>query len=84
MIRLDENFYLEPDSNNWTLNYELKGGINPETGKPKVSKDVWYCSRLSDALKRYISEAVKPSESVAELTDRVIKLEEVINNLKIK
>lgn len=84
MIKLDENFYLDPDSNNWTLHYELKGKVNPETGRPKISKDSWHCSNLQSAINRYLTESTKPSESVVDLMNKLEEIKQVIINLKIK
>ncbi|NQY43619.1 MAG: hypothetical protein HRT87_09780 [Legionellales bacterium] len=64
MIKLDENYYLSNDSNSWNLNYEKVGEINKDTGKPTISKNIWYCGNLKNALKRYMNEVPKTCKDV--------------------
>lgn len=82
MIKLDENFRLENDSNEWTLIFEQEGEINPKTGKPSKKSNKWHCGSLNNALKRYANEVPKPSMSVQELITVLERVNETINNLK--
>ena len=66
-MKIDENYSLENDANNWILKYEREGDINPDTGKPIISTDKWYCSSLQSALTRYFNETTKPTKAVREL-----------------
>jgi len=84
MIKLDEEYYLESDSNQWTLNYKSEGPVNEKTGKPTIKTNIWYCANLKACLKRYYNEATKPAKNVIELGFKVKALEEVINNIKTK
>lgn len=84
MIKIDENFYMTSDNSNWVLNREVKGELNPATGKHKVSKDVWYCGTLEGCLKRYINEAPKVAKSIEELLEVLKSCVETINNLNLK
>ncbi len=86
-MKLDKNYSLDNDANQWILNYEREGEINPKTNKPTISRDKWYCRSLQSALKRYLNESVKPSLDVQELyanidcaIERIIEL---TNNNKL-
>ena len=83
MIKLDKEFYLENDSNQWTLNYRCEGPVNEKTGKPTISTNIWYCANLKACLKRYYNEATKPAKDVIQLGHKLKAVETVINNLKI-
>jgi len=67
MIKIDENYFLTNDSNQWILNYEKEGDVSEKTGKPVISKDKWYCSGLNGVLQRYLKEAPKTATSIEEL-----------------
>jgi hypothetical protein len=84
MIKIDENFYMTNDNSNWVLNREVKGEVNPETGKQKISKDVWYCGTLDGCIKRYLNEAPKVAESIEELIQVTKSCVEVVKNLNVK
>ena len=79
-MKLDENYRLESDSNQWTLIYEKEGAINPKTDKPIVSSDKWYFGNLKQALMRYTDQSVKPSETVEELLIQLIRVEGAVNS----
>ena len=81
-LRLDENYFLESDSNQWTLNYRKSKGINPETKKETFSNDKWYCSSLENALKRYTDESAKESETVDELSSKLDLIFQTINSIE--
>ena len=83
MIKLDENYYLTNDSNQWSLHYEKEGEINPSTGKPTIKRDTWYCGKLKACLKRYYNEATKPAKDVIDLGFKLKSVEETIQNLKL-
>ena len=67
MIRIDNEYFLSNDANQWVLNYEKIGDINSKIGKPIVSSSKWYCATLESALKRYLNESPKPSTNITEL-----------------
>ena len=66
-MEIDNNYTLENDSNQWTLIYKEQQGINEKTGKPITTVRRWYCSSLTNALKRYFDESLKPSKDIQEL-----------------
>lgn len=78
-MKLDDNFYLEADTNQWILHYEKEGDINPKTNKPIKHIDKWYCGSLKSALNRYLNESVKSATTVQELSALVnISMERII------
>lgn len=85
-MRIDENYSIENDSNQWVLEYTSKGDINPKTNKPTISTNKWYCSNLKQCLSRYLDESLKPADSIQTLiglmsiTDS--KIEIYLNELK--
>lgn len=66
-MKIDENYTLENDSNQWVLNYRSEGEINPKTNKPITTENKWYCGTLSQALNRYLDESLKPSKDIQQL-----------------
>jgi len=80
MIKLDNSYSLENDSNQWVLNFREEGGINPKTNKPIIRTSVWYCGSLTSCLSRYINEVGKPSKDIKEL----INILNIANNVIIK
>ncbi len=91
MIKIDEEYFLTNDSNQWVLNYEKEREINKDTGKPTVSTNKWYCGNLNLALVRYLNESVKFSNSVLKLqsltilaVERITELLEKHGEIKIK
>ena len=81
---LDENFTLTNDSNNWMLNYEKEGEINPKTNRPTLTKETWYFGNLNQALNRYVNESAKQSETVKDLQIQLAMIQDTINFLTIK
>lgn len=69
-MRIDENYSIENDSNQWTLKYSQEGEINKKTGKPTLTENRWYFGTLKGCLNRYLDESIKPAENI----DLVVKL----------
>lgn len=80
-MRLDENFTLTNDSNNWILNYEKEGDINHKTNRPTLTKETWYFGKLDQALNRYVNEATKQSEDVNDLRVQLSRIQDTINQV---
>jgi len=83
-IKLDDEFTLESDINNWTLKYCKEGDINPETGKPTITKWESYHGDLKFALIKYLNSAPKDAGDVLHLMKRINDVENRILNLKTK
>jgi hypothetical protein len=83
MIKLDERYSIETDSNNFTLKYEEKI-IKEIKGEKKemTSKDEWHYPKLSQCLNKYMNQSLKPLEDIVSLRQELKKIEEVIKNVK--
>lgn len=64
MIQLDENYRVEKDAASWNLIYEKQGDINPNTGRPSMSRDVTYHANLKQALVTYLDLSLEGSTDV--------------------
>ena len=85
MIKLDETFRIEPDGFNFTLIKEKLGDINPETGKPTISKGQWYPPTLKDALKSYVRESCRELDGGwQKVFDKLVEIENVIDGVNKK
>lgn len=84
MIKIDKNYYITNDSNQWTLHYEKVGDINPKTGKNTITKNSWYCGTLERCLKRYIDESLKPAENVIKMAEMLRKAYGNVKELILK
>ena len=81
-MKIDDNYRLENDSNQWTLIYEKEGEVNPKTVKPTISTNKWYCGNMKQALKRYLDESLKECNSIETVLLELKRVESVIDNLK--
>jgi len=84
MITLDKNYYIEADSNNWTLRYKSDPFEKVVKGEKKMvsSKDRWYFANLGGCLNRYVNEATKHCKSVDEILSKLDRVEEIIRQVK--
>jgi hypothetical protein len=78
MIRLNENYTVTSDSNNWMLNYEKT--YTNEKGKEVTSRDTWYFPRLSDLLKNYLDLRLKDQGTANDILIAISKVERDIEN----
>lgn len=88
-ITLDENFYIESDSFNVTLFFRREKEVlkkNKETGieelKAITEKNEWYYPNLKGALRKYLDESLKESESVQEVLCKIEEVYKLIKTLK--
>lgn len=87
VIKIDENFSIEIDSNNFTLKKEVKTGKFNDKGNEIISSDQWYCSNITRALKRYVHESMRELEELTDVKGVLSKIDELetkINNLKFQ
>lgn len=82
-MKLDENYRIEHDSNNIILKYEKENGINEKTGKMQYSRDEWYFPKMSQALDKYVNQAMKVPDNVQELIQEVKKLDEKVSEIQL-
>lgn len=79
-MKIDENYSLETDSNNWILKFKSNEKTH-ENGKKYYSFDEWYFPSLSDALKKYVDQTSKVAESIDELILLIKKSNKIIESL---
>lgn len=83
-MQLDENYYLDSDSNQWILRKEeVTDTFNEKTGKYMMNKDTWYFPKITQALSRYLDDTLKGSENVTTVLERIKEVEESIQKLEI-
>lgn len=80
-ITLDQNYFIETDSYNFTLKFEKKQ-FDDEKQKEVTQKNEWHFPTLSGALNKYSNEIFKVCESVGELLVKVHNLEKLISTIK--
>lgn len=78
MIQLDKHYRIERDTASWNLVYEKQGEVNPNTGKPKMSRDVTYHANLKQALVTYLDVSLEGSTDVQSVVAAISAAEERI------
>ena len=84
-LKLDDNYTIETDSNNFTLRYS-----NTYIGKDKksdeekeiTSKSEWFCPSLSWALNVYLNECLKKNNTIEEVYAELKRVENIIAQIK--
>lgn len=80
-MKLDENYRIETDTNNFTLVYESKT-FDEKKKKEVTSKDEWHYPDLKTALIKYVNQCLKPCESIKEVLIRISELEKSLTTPK--
>ncbi len=75
MIQLDKHYRIERDAASWNLVYEKQGDINPDTGKPRMSRDVTYHANLKGALTFYLDLSCDGSTDVQSVVEAITAAE---------
>lgn len=81
MIKLNENYYITTDSNNWMLNYAEEKV--KENGDKYVATGIWYYPKLSDLLSRALDEQLKNCETAEEIKQAIAQFEKTVENLDL-
>ncbi len=72
-MKLDENYTINSNEFQWTLNYEFKKWSD-EKNKIITTKDQYYYPNLKSAIKGYIDKKLKKAETVEETILELNKL----------
>jgi Sec7-like guanine-nucleotide exchange factor len=80
-MKLDENYRIETDTNNFTLVYESKK-FDEVKKKEFTSKDEWHYPELKYALIKYLNQSLKPCKSIKDVLSKISELEQLIKNTK--
>lgn len=70
-MKLDNNYEVKKDANNFILSFTEEKGMNKDTGKQIVSKRETYHNTLYDALVAYSRKVIDLPESVSEMKRRI-------------
>lgn len=64
-MKLDDNYSLIGEENQWTLLYEKKY-FDEKKNKEVVSRNAYYFNKMSDAINSYIDKKLKEKETISE------------------
>lgn len=81
MIRLDDNFYIDVDTYNYTLKQEIKT-YDEVKDKIVTSKDEWNYPKLSQILDKYLNISLKSCEDITSLRAELDRIEKIIKGIK--
>ena len=85
ILKLDDQYSIVSDSNNYTLKYiNTYIGVDNKTKQTKeiTSKDEWNMPKLSQAIAVYLNECLRPLNSIEELYQELVRVEELIKTIK--
>jgi len=77
-MKLDDNYSLIGEENQWTLLYEKKY-FDEKKKKEVVSKNTYYFNKMSDGINSYIDKKLKDKETISEA---IKELKYLIEKLK--
>ena len=81
--KIDENYSIEKDAHAFSLKYYKIGDINPDTGKPVITKGEWYFPTINMCLKKYVQESLNVCNDAVIIFDRLEALNAKIDNLEL-
>ncbi len=81
LIKIDDDYTLEPDTACWALHFRREGDINPATGKPTLSRDDTYYPNLGVALKAYIDLKLRDCSDLNVILARLHELHQHIDKI---
>lgn len=82
-MKLNENYRLVSNSNNWILQFEEER-TKKKTGEKYLAKDEWYFSEPHQALERFLSETLKGKETAEEFLAEIYRAKHLIAGIKWK
>lgn len=81
-IKLDDNWRIDNSSGSATLVFEKEGEINEKTGKPTISKDIFYYSTVKQALIGYTNRCLVYLDDIPSILNKLESIENLIKNTK--
>jgi hypothetical protein len=84
-IQLDENWSIGSDSYSWVLNFaekRIRTNQKTETEEEFLFENNYWYPKLSDCLKKYKEEALKPLETVEQLLSKLESIDKKIGEIK--
>lgn len=79
MIRLNEDYTIEPDTYGWAL--IRSEHREPENGTPYIFQEKWYFATIEQCLKKFIDSELKSEESINAVLDKLNELHETLKAL---
>jgi len=86
MLKLDENYTINPDGKGCTLHYrEAKEVTDLDTLETKVvtKKATWHFLSVPQALNKYKDLVLEPCEDLKQVLDKLEEVENLIKNFKL-
>jgi hypothetical protein len=80
-MKIDSNYTIERDSYNVILKFYEEGEINPDTGKPVITKVEYYYPSLETALIAYTNKAADYGNDIQTLLDELKTMRNTITSL---
>lgn len=80
-IKLDDNWRIDNSSGSATLVFEKEGDINEKTGKPTISKDIFYYSTVKQVLIGYTNRCLVYSDNITSILSKLESIENLIKNM---
>mgnify|MGYP003662601378 CR=1 FL=1 len=85
-MKIDNDYHLAYDENNVMLIYEQNRIRKKKSGaeEPYTYQEVRYYPNVKSALKAYVNQKLKGSESIKDILSKIDKIELTIENIEIK
>jgi len=84
-MKIDNDYHLAYDENNVMLIYKKNRIRKKKSGveEPYVYQEIRYYPNVKSALKAYVNQKLKGSDSIKDILSRIYEVELLINNIKI-
>lgn len=84
MIVLNENFYIETDTFNYTLQFRKDKQVEKSAEiKTITQSETWYYPNIQACCRKYLDESLKESESIEEVLLKIEGIHQTIKNIKL-
>lgn len=84
-MRLDENYEVKADGNNFELHYSEEFDSHDKSGNPIVStrSETWYFATMQQVLKRYLTEHIRgaTNKDAEDILQAIKRVEGIIEKL---
>ena len=84
MIRIDKQWKIIVDENNYQLISEVESEGKDKEGNPKtiISTEKFYYPDIQCCMRRYLTESLRPSESVQQILSKINEVHATIKTIK--
>lgn len=77
MIKIDDDYTIEPDTYGWRLVYSEKR--TPKNGTPYIFQDSWNFVSIEQAMKKYVDLGLKEVKSLTEAISKIESLHSMLS-----